>query len=101
MKVFNTIAKLVVALAAIAGAIYVAATYGEQIVAWAKKVMAKIQGDCECTYSYDEDGEEPAEAPVEEPAAEAEEAEEAEEVAEAAPVIPEGEPAASEEDFEA
>lgn len=35
----NTIMKLITALAAAAGAIYIAATYGEKIVAWAKKIM--------------------------------------------------------------
>ena len=41
MKVFNVIVKIVIALAAIAGAIYVAATYGDKIVAWAKKLLNK------------------------------------------------------------
>ena len=36
MKVAKLIAKIVVALAAIAGAVYVMATYGNQIVAWCK-----------------------------------------------------------------
>ena len=40
MKVFNTIAKIVAALAAVAGAVYVVATYGDQIVAWAKKLCS-------------------------------------------------------------
>ena len=34
MKVFTIIAKIVVALAAIAGIVYIAATYGDKIVAW-------------------------------------------------------------------
>jgi len=43
MKVINTIIKILVALAAIAGAVYVAATYGDKIVAWCKKVVG-----CKC-----------------------------------------------------
>ena len=37
MKVFGNILKVLVALAAIAGLVYVVATYGDKIVAWAKK----------------------------------------------------------------
>ncbi len=51
MKVFSTIAKIVVILAAIAGAVYVVATYGDQIVAWAKNLVSKFSCcccDCEC-----------------------------------------------------
>ena len=39
--------KILTALAAIAGAVYVIATYGEQIVAWAKKVWAAMP-KCPC-----------------------------------------------------
>ena len=35
MKTLNTIVKILAALAAVAGAVYVVATYGEQITAWA------------------------------------------------------------------
>lgn len=48
MKVFSTIMKIVVALAAIAGAVYVAATYGDKIVAWAKKLLGKCECCCGC-----------------------------------------------------
>lgn len=57
MKIAKLIAKIVVALAAIAGAVYVIATYGNQIVAWCKKVLASLpcckedcccDGECEC-----------------------------------------------------
>ena len=51
MKVTKLIAKIVVALAAIAGAVYVMATYGNQIVAWCKKVLASLpccDSECEC-----------------------------------------------------
>ena len=48
MKVFSTIAKIVVVLAAIAGAVYVVATYGDQIVAWAKGIINKFKCSCDC-----------------------------------------------------
>lgn len=41
MKAVNTIIKIVAALAAVAGAVYVIATYGDKIVAWAKDMMEK------------------------------------------------------------
>ena len=47
MKVFNTIVKITVALAAVAGAVYVAATYGDKIVAWCKKTLSALS-DCKC-----------------------------------------------------
>lgn len=50
MKTAKFIAKIVVALAAIAGAVYVVATYGEQIVAWCKKLLASLPCcNCKCT----------------------------------------------------
>ena len=110
MKTVNTIIKIVTALAAIAGAIYLIATYGDKIVAWAKKLLdscpckctcdiedcadCDCQADCPCA-DADEDDEievEIEEAPVAEEAP-AEEAP-AEEV-----VIEEGEPVAEEADF--
>ena len=52
MKVVNTILKILVALAAVAGIIYVVANYGDKIVAWAKKMLGKCSClcgcDCEC-----------------------------------------------------
>ena len=109
MKTVNTIIKIVTALAAVAGAIYLIATYGDKIVAWAKKLLdscpckctcdiedcadCDCQADCPCADVDDEEIEvEIEEAPVVEEAP----AEEApvEEV-----VIEEGEPVAEEEDF--
>ncbi len=94
----KSIVKILTALAAVAGAVYVIATYGEQIVAWAKKVMEMLP-KCPCCQKDEEAAEvveEPAaeEAPAEEPAAE--------EVAEeAAPevVVAENEPVAEDQDF--
>ena len=71
--------KILTALAAIAGVIYVIATYGEQIVAWCKKIWSMVP-KCPCC----------------------EEAETVEEFTEeAAPeiVVSENEPVAAEEDF--
>ena len=42
MKVFNIVIKILAALAVIAGIVYVVATYGDKIVAWAKGLWAKI-----------------------------------------------------------
>ncbi len=46
MKVFSTIMKILAALAAVAGLIYVVATYGDKIVAWAKKLLGCCQDAC-------------------------------------------------------
>ena len=74
MKVFNVIVKILAALAAIAGIVYIIATYGEQIVAWAKKILASLP---KCPCCKEEAAEEEAaeeivveEAPAEEEAVE-------------------------------
>ena len=51
MKVFSIIMKIVAALAVVAGIVYVVATYGDKIVAWAKKLLGKF----ECCCCGDED----------------------------------------------
>ena len=56
MKNAALIAKILTALAALVGVAYIIATYGEQIVAWAKKLLAYCPcqckaedcADCEC-----------------------------------------------------
>lgn len=49
MKIFTMILKILAALAAVAGIIYVIATYGDKIVAWAKGLLGKCPCcDCEC-----------------------------------------------------
>ena len=100
MKAAKIIAKIVVALAAVAGIVYVVATYGNQIVAWCKKVWNMLPKCPACEEA------EVVEEFVEEPASEAEEAAPeaaAEEVPveEAAPevIVAENEPVAAEEDF--
>jgi hypothetical protein len=45
MKVFGIIVKIAVALAAVAGIVYLAATYGDRVVAWAKGLL---KGKCCC-----------------------------------------------------
>ena len=98
MRVFSTIMKIVAALAAVVGAVYVAATYGDQIVAWAKKALSSLS-KCPCCKS-----EKPAveEVPVEEVPTEDVPAEEA--PAEEVPVeeapAEESVPVADENDFE-
>ena len=95
----KTAVKLLAALAAITGIVYVIATYGDKIVAWAKNLMnscpCKCDGECQCT----EEDIAPEEAPVEEAAVEEVPVEEA--PAEEAPVVEEAEPVAEEADFEA
>ena len=80
MKTTKIIANILVTLAAIAGAVYVIATYGEQIAAWCKKILASLP--CCCN---DVEVEVEAEPVVEEAAEEIAEAVEeiVEEVAEA------------------
>ena len=49
MKVIGIIIKIVIALAAIAGIVYIAATYGDKIVAWCKKMIDnKCNFFCNC-----------------------------------------------------
>ena len=104
MKTFGIIAKIVAALLAVAGAVYVVATYGDKIVAWAKKILAacpccnntcecECEGECECDGECTCEGEcECAkEEAAEEPAAEEAPVEEI--------VIEANEPVANEEDF--
>ncbi len=95
MNCFKTVMKILTALAAIAGVIYIIATYGDKIVAWAKKMLescpckCKVEDCCECEC---ECGCECEEAPAEEAAPVEEEA--IEEI-----IVEEGEPVAEEADF--
>lgn len=108
----KTVLKILTALAAIAGTVYVIATYGDKIVAWAKKILAKFPScsvECECTCKCGDEceceGEGECECGGECKCAEeaVEEAVAEEPVAEEAPVeeivIEENEPVANEEDF--
>ena len=100
----KTVLKILTALAAIAGTVYVIATYGDKIVAWAKKILAACpccsdtcecacEGECTCGDECTCEGE--CECSKEETAEEV--------VSEEAPVeeivIEANEPVAAEEDF--
>lgn len=98
MKTINAIVKILTALATVAGAVYIIATYGDQIVAWAKEVWAKLPVANEAVPVSEVVPEAPEaaaaeEAPVEAPAAEEPVAEETVEAAE------ENAPVADEADF--
>ena len=104
MKIAAIIGKILAAVAAIAGAVYLIATYGDAIVAWAKKFLGCTCCDeeCECCENGECTCEEDCECCQCEEAAEeetpAEECECAcEEAAEEAPA----EEAVTEADFEA
>ena len=103
MKIAATIGKILAAVTAIAGAVYLIATYGDQIVAWAKKVLGCTcccDEECECCENGECTCEEDCECcECEEVAAEEAVAEEAP-VEEAAPVEePVAEEVATEADF--
>lgn len=99
----KTLIKLIAALAAVVGAIYAVATYGEQIVAWARSFMSKLpKCPCcqECAEPEDAAEEAPAEEAPEAPAAEEAPVEEAPAPAEEAPVeAAPTEPVAEDNDF--
>ncbi len=109
MKTFNTIMKILAALAAVAGAVYIIATYGDKIVAWAKKLLntcpcqceAEDCADCccdmECPCEATEEEAEAEEVPAEDPAEEVTETATEEPVIEA--TVSESEPVADEHDF--
>ena len=63
MKIVSVVAKVLAALAAAVGAIYLLATYGEQIVAWCKKVMSSLP-TCECCNEAEPVAEEAPAAPA-------------------------------------
>ena len=107
----KVVLKILTALAAIAGIVYVIATYGDKIVDWAKKILASCpccnktcectcegEGECKCggECKCEAEGEGECECACEEPAAEEAVAEEqaVEEI-----IIEEHEPVANEEDF--
>lgn len=93
----KNLVKILTALATVAGAVYIVATYGEQIVAWAKKLWNAMPKCPSCEEAEPEIVEEVAE---EAPAAEETPAEEvAEEEAAPEVIVTENEPVAAEEDF--
>lgn len=54
MKAWKVIVKIAIALAAIAGIVYVVATYGDRIVAWARKVLKRSECECCCDCDCEE-----------------------------------------------
>ena len=96
----KNIVKILTALAAIAGVVYIVATYGEQIVAWAKKIMNALPKcpSCEEAEIVEEFVEETAPEAAEETVAEEAAAEE---VPVAEVTVEENAPVAEEADFEA
>lgn len=104
MKTLNAILKVVTALAAVASAIYIVATYGEEIVAWAKKLWASLPKCPSCEEAMPEVEVVHEEAPVAPVAPEAPEAPAEPEApvapeAPAAPQVPANEPVAEDNDF--
>lgn len=101
MKTLNAILKVVTALAAVAGAIYIVATYGEEIVAWAKKLWASLPKCPSCEEAMPEVEVVHEEAPVapEAPEAPAEPEAPVAPEAPAAPQVPANEPVAEDNDF--
>jgi hypothetical protein len=70
MKTFNKIMKAIAAIAAIIGIVYVIATYGDRIVAWANNLLDRFFDKRTCFFDIDEQMEEDmAEEAVEAPAA--------------------------------
>ena len=105
MKALNSIVKILTALAAVAGAVYIVATYGEQIVAWCKKTLNAFP---KCPACEEAEPEIEVEIEVEAAAEEVAEEEPAEEITaeevvveEPAPevIVTENEPVAEEADF--
>lgn len=100
MKHLNTLVKVLTALAAVAGVIYVVATYGDRIVAWAKNLWASLP---QCPFRENPDiiiCDECDDAPEAEQAPEEPEAAEpAAEPAVEEPVVAPNEPVAEEQDF--
>ena len=70
MKIFTTVLKIVTALAAIAGLVYVIATYGDKIVAWAKKLLNRGEQIVESEIAEEEAAEETVDEAAEEVPAE-------------------------------
>ena len=106
MNKFSTLMKILSALAAVVGAVYIIATYGDKIVAWAKQLMGcNAKPIASFHYTAAEDCTEEKTEPTEETAEAAAAAEDAPEApaAESAPEAPaadESTPVANEEDFE-
>ena len=60
----KTVMKILAALAAVAGVIYIIATFGDKIVAWAKKILPCCQPDVEVEVVTEDPAQEAAEEEV-------------------------------------
>ncbi len=99
MKTAKIIVKILAAVAAVAGAAYLIAVYGDRIVAWAKKLIKPCCNSCQEPQTPDEE----IPVTIEEAPAEPQEATEAEpsEEPEVTPAAPsEADVEATEGDFE-
>lgn len=100
----KNVLKILTAVATVAGAIYIIATYGEKIVAWAKKMWSCLpqcpacEEEEEVVVEVTEEAAEEAAEVAEEPAAEEVVVEEVVEAPVEAVVVP-NEPVAEEADF--
>lgn len=97
MKKFNTFMKIISALAAAVGTIYIVATYGDKIVAWAKQLIGCHGTTATFHFTTSTEPEETS-APAPEATAAQESAPTVEE--HEAPAQSEPTPIANEEDFE-
>ena len=88
----KNIVKILTALATIAGVVYVVATYGDKIVAWAKKILASFP-KCDCAVEEEA-------APVEDVFEDTVEEAPIEESAPVEIVIEDNDPVADDADFE-
>ena len=66
MKTVNKILSALATIAAIIGIVYVIATYGEKIVAWANSLLERFFDKRTCFFNIDEQMEAEEAAPVEE-----------------------------------
>lgn len=66
MKTVNKILGILATIAAIIGIVYVIATYGEKIVAWANSLLERFFDKRTCFFNIDEQMEAEEAAPVEE-----------------------------------
>ena len=48
MKTATVILKILAAIATVAGVVYLVATYGDQVVAWFKRLLGKDVCECDC-----------------------------------------------------
>ena len=48
MKTATIILKILAAVAAVAGVVYLVATYGDKVVAWFKRILGKDECECDC-----------------------------------------------------